>query len=90
MSRNLYIIKETSLKAIINYIRVRFREEVSYKVAQLCRLRLLNRGLREQRYSFRLLPAYQRRLEEAAPDIYIDLVIDLITYKTLIIYYTNY
>jgi hypothetical protein len=81
VSRHLSVTKATSPKDIIDCIRVRFGEEVSYKVAQLCRLRLLNGSLGAQRYSFQLLPAYRRRLEEAAPDVYLDLIVDPITRK---------
>lgn len=53
VSRHICVTKGTSPKAIVDCIRVRFREEVSYKVAQLCCLRLLNGSLGEQRYSFK-------------------------------------
>ena len=69
-------MKATSSKVVIDCLRVRFGEEVSYKVAQLCRLRLLNASIGAQRYSFQLLPAYRQRLEMSVPDVYIDLAID--------------
>ena len=76
VSRHLCVTKATPPKAVIDCLRVRFGEEVSYKVAQLCRLRLLNGSIGAQRYSFQLLPAYRQRLEASAPDVYLDLAID--------------
>jgi MuDR family transposase len=42
VSRHLNVTKQTTPAEIKDLLRVRFAEEISYKVAQLCRLRLLN------------------------------------------------
>ena len=54
-------------------IQVHFTETVSYKVVQLCHLRLLDGGLGLQRYSFQLLPAYRDTVVEVCPDAVVDL-----------------
>jgi hypothetical protein len=48
VSRHLCVTKATSPKAIVDCLRIRFGEEMSYKIAQLCRLRLLNGSLDAQ------------------------------------------
>ncbi|OBT81377.1 hypothetical protein VE02_09959 [Pseudogymnoascus sp. 03VT05] len=56
-------MKVTQLKEIVNLLCIRFAEEISYKIAQLYRLRLLNGDIGQQQYSFQLLPAYKFLLE---------------------------
>ena len=64
ISRHLEVTKATNPKVIVDCLQVRFGEEISYKVAQLCRPRFLDGSLGSHRYSFQLLPAYRKRLEE--------------------------
>lgn len=45
VTRHLNVTKRTIPRDIIDLLRVRFAEEVSYKVAQLCRLRLLEEDI---------------------------------------------
>jgi hypothetical protein len=56
---------------------VRFAEEISYKIAQLCRLRLLDGDIGVQQHSFQLLPAYKRQLETVCLGVHIDLLKDI-------------
>jgi len=83
VSKHLNITKATNPKAIVECIRIHYSEEVSYKVAQLTRLRLLSGDLGNQRYSFQLLPSYRRTLEHIQPDVYMDIAIDGPTGKSL-------
>lgn len=76
VSRHLNVTKKTTPQEIVDLLRVRFAETISYKVAQLCRLRLLDSDIGAQRHSFQLLPAYQRHLEAVAPETYVDLLRD--------------
>ena len=45
VSQHLLVTKSTKPKEIENTIAVHFAEKISYKIAQLCRLRLLDGGL---------------------------------------------
>jgi hypothetical protein len=42
VSRHLNVTKKTTLMEIKDLLRVRFAEEISYKIAQFCRLCLLD------------------------------------------------
>jgi hypothetical protein len=42
VSRHLNVTKKTTLMEIKDLLRVRFAEEISYKIAKLCRLCLLD------------------------------------------------
>lgn len=77
VSRHINVTKKTTPQNIVDLLRVRFAEEVSYKVAQLCRLRLLHEDIGAQRHSFTLLPAYRHHLETKSPSVFVDLVKDL-------------
>ena len=85
ISRHLEVTKATNSKIIVDCLRVRFGEEISYKVAQLCHLRLLDGSLGSHRYSFQLLPAYKQRLEECSAQVYTDLSVDPTTSKSTLI-----
>lgn len=61
---------------LIELVSVHYNEKISYKVAQLCRLRQLTGGIGHQRYSFQLLPAYRDAVELQAPGATMDLSID--------------
>jgi hypothetical protein len=50
--QHLCITKTTKPQEIVDAIKIHFAETVSYRVAHLCQQRLLDRGLRKQRYSF--------------------------------------
>jgi hypothetical protein len=56
--QHLLVMKTTKPQEIVDTIRIHFAEKISYKVAQVCRQRLLDGALGKQRYSFQLLPAY--------------------------------
>jgi len=60
----------------VDTIAIHFAEKISYKVAQLCRQRLLDGGLGQQRYSFQLLPAYQDTVELRCLSATVDISID--------------
>jgi hypothetical protein len=75
-SQHLLITKTTKPQEIVDTISIHFAEKISYKVAQLCRQRLLDGGLGYQRYSFQLLPAYCDALELRCPGTTADLQID--------------
>lgn len=66
---------------LIGPVSIHYNEKISYKVAQLCRLRLLTGCIGRQRYSFQLLPAYRDAVELQAPDAMIDLSINPATAK---------
>jgi hypothetical protein len=75
-SQHLCVTKTTKPQEIVETIQIHFAETVSYKVAQLCRQRLLDGGLGKQRYSFQLLPAYSDAVELQCPRSTVDLQID--------------
>jgi hypothetical protein len=52
VSCHLNVTKKTIPVEIKDLLRVRFAEEISYKVAQLCHLRLLDGDIGVQRHSF--------------------------------------
>lgn len=79
VSKHLHVTKATTPKAIVDCVRIHYSEEISYKVAQNTRLRLLSGDLGNQRYSFQLLPSYMRLLELAQPGVYTDIARDEIT-----------
>lgn len=68
--------RSTKPAELIDLVSVHYNEKISYKVAQLCRLRLLTGGIGHQRYSFQLLPAYRDAVELQAPGATMDLSID--------------
>jgi len=63
VSQHLLVTKTTRPKEIVETIKIHFVETISYKVAQVCRQQLLDRGLGKQRYSFQLLPTYHDAVE---------------------------
>ena len=75
-SQHLLVTKTTKPQEFVNTIRIHFAEKISYKVAQVCRQRLLDGGLGKQRYSFQLLPAYRDAVELQCPGSTVDLQID--------------
>jgi hypothetical protein len=88
--QNLNITKVTKPREIQECIRVRFGEDISYRVAHLCRQRLLNEDIGTHRHSFHLLPAYRDLLQEKSPGVYIDLQILAETSKPLILLSSTY
>ncbi len=86
VSQHLLVTKTTKPKEIVDTIAIHFAEKISYKVAQICRLRLLDGGLGQQRYSFQLLPAYQNTVELRCPGATVDLSIDQRTGKSFFNY----
>jgi hypothetical protein len=76
VSQHLLVTKSTKPKEIENTINVHFAEKISYKIAQLCHLRLLDGGLGHHRYSFQLLPSYRDTVELCCPGAIVDLSID--------------
>jgi len=76
VSRHLNVTKETRPKDIEDLLRVRFAEKISYKVAQQCKLRLLDGDIGAQQHSFQLLPAYKELLEKVSPGVHVDLIRD--------------
>lgn len=83
--QHLNVTKATKPREIQECIRVRFGEEISYRVAHLCRQRLLNEDIGTHRHSFHLLPAYRDLLQEKSPGVYIDLQINAETSKPSIL-----
>jgi hypothetical protein len=75
-SQHLLVTKSTKPKEIEDTIAVHFAENISYKIAQLCRLRLLDGGLGHHRYCFQLLPSYRDTVELRCPGAIVDLLID--------------
>jgi len=73
----------TDSKAIVKCIHIHYSEKVSYKVAQLTQLHLLSEGLSNQQYSFQLLSSYKRALKCVQSDVYMNIVIDEPTGKSL-------
>lgn len=61
--QHLLVTKTTKPQEIVDTIRIHFAEKISYKVAQVCRQRLLDGGLGKQHYSFQLLPTYRDAIE---------------------------
>ena len=84
-SQHLLVTKTTKPQEIVDTIRIHFSETISYKVAQMCRQRLLDGGLGKQCYSFQLLPAYYDALELRCPGSTVDLQIDQRTGKSFAI-----
>jgi len=81
--KHLNITKTTNSKAIVKCIHIHYSEKISYKIAQLTQLHLLNEDLDNQQYSFQLLSSYKRTLKHIQPDVYIDIAIDELTGKSL-------
>jgi len=52
VTQRLLVPKTTKPQAIIDTIAIHYAEKISYKVAQMCVLRLLDGRLGQQRYSF--------------------------------------
>jgi hypothetical protein len=78
VSRHLAVTKATKPQEIVDLLRVGFSEaRLSYKVAQLCRMRLLDSDIGKQRHSFELLPAYKTLLESVDPEVHVDLMVDI-------------
>lgn len=73
VSRHLAVGKATTPQQIIDLLRVQFAEEIDYKRAQECRLRLLDGDIGKQRNSFQLLPAYKELLEMSSPAVHVEL-----------------
>lgn len=86
--QHLNVTKATKPREIQECIRVRFGEEISYRVAHLCRQRLLSEDIGTHRHSFHLLPAYRDLLQEKSPGVYIDLQIHTETSKPYILLYS--
>ena len=84
----LRVVKTTKPLEIRDIIQVHYAENVSYKVAQRCRIRLLTGGLGHQRYSFQLLPAYRDAIIEACPRAVVDIQTDDRTGMSLLLFYT--
>lgn len=68
-------------------ISIHFAEKISSKVAQQRRQWLLDGGLRQWRYSFHLLPAYQDAVELRCPGTTVDLQIDQRSVKSPSLFY---
>lgn len=68
--------KATTPQQILDLLRVQFAEEVDYKRAQECCLRLLDGDTGKQRHSFQLLPAYKEVLLTTSPTAHIELLQD--------------
>jgi hypothetical protein len=85
VTRHMKVTRDTTPKQIVDMLQVEFLEQVSEKVAALCRHRLLKSDLGSQRQSFVLLPAYERCLQEASPTVYTDLFINRRTGKSLLL-----
>jgi hypothetical protein len=51
-SQHLLVTQDTKAREIVETIAIHFAEKVSYKVANNCRLQLLDGGLGKQWYSF--------------------------------------
>ena len=81
VARHMRVTRDTKPSAIVDMLKVQFLETISEKVAQLCKLRLLKSDLTAQRESFKLIPAYERRLRAVAPGVYTDLQVDQNTCK---------
>ena len=76
VSRHLNVTRATSPQDIVDLLRIRFAEEIDYKQAQMCRMRLLEEDIGAQRHSFQLLPSYIKLLENTAQGVHCDLVRD--------------
>jgi hypothetical protein len=81
VARHMRVTRDTKPSAIVDMLKVQFLETISDKVAQLCKQRLLKSDLTAQRESFKLIPAYERRLQEVSPNVYTDLQINQNTGK---------
>jgi hypothetical protein len=66
---------DTPVKKIQSMIRIRFAENVGYKVCQVARLGLQGGDLAVHRLSFELLPAYIDLLRRKASRFHINLEI---------------
>jgi hypothetical protein len=73
VSRHLAVGKATTPQQIIDLLRVQFAEEIDYKRAQECRLRLLDGDIGKQRSSFQLLPTHKELLEMSSPAVHVEL-----------------
>lgn len=82
VSSHIQVNRGTKPAELVELVSVHYNEKISYKVAQLCRLRLLTGGIGHQRYSFQLLPAYRDAVELQAPGVTMDLSIDPATGKS--------
>jgi hypothetical protein len=82
VARHMRVMRDTKPSAIVDVLKVQFLETISDKAAQLCKQRLLKSNLAAQRESFKLIPAYERRLREVSPGVYTDLQVDQNTGKT--------
>jgi hypothetical protein len=60
---HLLVTKSTKPREVVEAIKVHYVETITYKVAQEAVQRLLDGGLRKQRYSFQLLPSYCNTIE---------------------------
>jgi hypothetical protein len=78
---HMRVTRDTKPSAIVDMLKVQFHETISNKVAQLCKQRLLKSDLTAQRESFKLILAYEQRLQEISPNVYTDLQIDQNTSK---------
>jgi len=70
------VSKKTTLREIVELLRIRFAEEILYGRAQQSLLRLLVGDIGAQRHSFQLLPSYKRLLEASALGVHVDLIRD--------------
>ena len=76
VSRHLLVTTRTTPQEILDLLRIQFAEEIDYKRAQECRLRLLDQDIGKQRHSFQLLPAYKLLVEAVSPAVHIELLRD--------------
>lgn len=76
VSQHLKVDRDTKPREIMEVMKVHFSEDVSYKVANMARNRLLDGGLGAHRYSFQLLPQYRDLIVSRAPGTLVDLQVD--------------
>lgn len=57
VSRHLNVIRATSPQNIVDLLRIHFAEEIDFKRAQQCRMRLLEEDIGVKQHSFQLLPS---------------------------------
>jgi hypothetical protein len=76
VSRYLNVTRATSPRDIVDLLRIRFAEEIDYKRAQMCHMRLLEEDIGVQRHSFQLLLLYMTLLEHTTRGVHCDLVRD--------------
>ncbi|ELR04437.1 hypothetical protein GMDG_01513 [Pseudogymnoascus destructans 20631-21] len=77
VSRHLNVTTKTTPKEIRDLLRIRFAEEIDYKRAQECCLRLLDGDIGAQRHSFQLCRAYKELLERKSRGAHVDLLQDI-------------